>query len=99
LDASGWWWDLLRTGRSVVLLKVLYADGSEVHAGDRVLVNGERKAVVSAIVLPDTPNASDYALSDGGILVEFDNGELQAWPRVDGDMERITAESTCHELN
>ena len=89
----------MSTGRSVVLLKVLYADGSEVHAGDRVLVNGERKAVVSAIVLPDTPNASDYALSDGGILVEFDNGELQAWPRVDEDMERITAESTRHEPN
>jgi hypothetical protein len=71
------------------VLKLLYTDGREVHAGDRVLVNGDRLAVVSAIVHPGTPDASNYALPQGGILVEFDNGALQAWPCVDEDIERI----------
>lgn len=74
------------------MFKVLYTDGSEVHKGDRILIHGARKAVISAVLLPGTEGAENYALPEGGILVEFDDGELQAWPRVDEDMERVSVD-------
>ena len=35
------------------------------------------------------PGALEYALSKGGFLIEFENGDIQAWQHADEDVEKL----------
>jgi hypothetical protein len=64
-----------------------YVGGTVVQTGDRVLIY-DRVATVT-VLIPGTQQAMDYSKPEGGLLVEFDDGDVQAWPRPDEDMEKI----------
>jgi hypothetical protein len=74
------------------LREFLYVGGRSINVGDQVEVVGKRGAIV-ALVQPDTRDASDYACSTtGGILIRFEDGDLQLWPFVDEDLLFISSE-------
>lgn len=63
-----------------------YADGRAVHAGDRICVAGHRGRV-ERILAPETLDAQHFdCFGTGGILLKFDNGDLQLWPWTDEDL-------------
>jgi len=68
---------------------LLYSDGVEIRSGDRVLVNGRQQGFIVKVFQPGEIEAADYALSEGGFLVEFDTGEIQAWSQADEDIEKL----------
>jgi len=69
--------------------RLLYSDGVEIRSGDRVLVNGRQQGFIVKVFQPGEIEAADYALSEGGFLVEFDTGEIQAWSQADEDIEKL----------
>ena len=71
---------------------LVYSDGVEIRTGDRVLVNGRKQGVIVKVFRPGEVEAADYALSEGGFLVELDTGELQAWPQADEDIEKLAVQ-------
>lgn len=63
-----------------------YSDGEKIRKNDEVVVAGER-AVVLRILEKGSLVASDYSCFEtGGILLDFENGDLQAWPFVNEDL-------------
>jgi hypothetical protein len=66
-----------------------YADRTEVRIGDRVSAFGKKAPATVTILLPGSQDASDHALPEGGLLVEFDDGDVYACPHPDEDMEKI----------
>ena len=67
--------------------KLRYIDGREIRRGDRVLVDRTRQAVVSAILYPGSKEARDHSCPEGGIFLDFNDGDAQVWPRADEDLE------------
>ena len=68
------------------LREFIYIGGRNMNVGDQVEVIGKRGVIV-ALVQPGTRDASDYACSKtGGILMRFDDGDLQLWPSIDEDL-------------
>jgi hypothetical protein len=50
-----------------------YRDGTEVREGDTIAVNdgkSRKQGVVKKVILPGTGDASDWALPEGGVLIE-----------------------------
>ncbi len=57
-----------------------YLDGNSVCVGDLVIA-ANQQAVVEKVIKPGSPDASDYSCSaTGGLLLAFQNGDLQLWP-------------------
>lgn len=69
--------------------QLFYANGDEVRANDRVLVNDEYFAFVENILMPGSQEASNYSCYSGGVVLVFDNGDTQVWPYIDEDLELI----------
>ncbi|MFA6931018.1 MAG: hypothetical protein WCT05_11885 [Lentisphaeria bacterium] len=73
---------------------LLYPDGVEICSGDRVLVNGREQGVIAKVFQPGDIEAADYALCEGGFLVEFDSGDIQAWSTADEDIEKLSVQKS-----
>ena len=73
-----------------IFLKMIfyYLDGSKVERGQKVLINKSKVAYVREILEPKTQIAHDYACPEGGILLEFPDGDMQAWPEMDEDIKK-----------
>ena len=66
-----------------------YVSGEPIMLGDRVVVNQQRQAIVVGIIRKGCAETYNFDLGDGGFLVEYSNGELEAWPEADEDIELI----------
>jgi hypothetical protein len=63
-----------------------YSCGSSVRDGDRIVV-AQANGTIEAILQPHTQEARDYdVFESGGLLLRFDNGDLQLWPEPDEDL-------------
>ena len=77
-----------------------YSNGSDVHEGDLISVCG-RRGWVERIFTPGTPGAMDFSCFDtGGVLLNFESGDLQLWPYIDEDLVLLgrgcAGEATSH---
>jgi len=64
-----------------------YAGGGTVLEGDIVSVAG-KQAVVERVFSKGTRDARDFAcLETGGLLLRFEDGDIQLWPWVNEDLE------------
>ena len=59
----------------------LYTDGREVMPDDVVVTLSSRKARVQLLLEPGSPMANAYSAPNGGIVLEFDDGDTQMWPQ------------------
>lgn len=75
------------------LRRFKYSDGRQMEKGDRVLVDGTRQAVVSAIVQPGSTEALEFSCPDGGFFLDFDDGDAQLWPHADQDIEFLNRQN------
>jgi hypothetical protein len=64
-----------------------YRDGTEVRAGDVVVVYGKTddRGVVLRVVLPGTEDATTWSLPTGGVLIEGGGLGLFTTARLDQD--------------
>jgi hypothetical protein len=57
-----------------------YKNGQRMRAGDIVLVDGNRRAVVEAVLRPRSKCARDYYVEqEGGVLLRFEDGSVEVW--------------------
>jgi hypothetical protein len=69
--------------------KLRYLSGEEVLAGDRIVVVTKEETIWN-VFLPGTDGSKHYNCWDtGGVLIKFDDGDLQLWPKTDGDLKFI----------
>jgi hypothetical protein len=69
--------------------KFQYLSGEEVLEGDRIVVV-TKEGTISNVFLPGTDGSKDYDCWDtGGVLIKFDDGDLQLWPKTDEDLKFI----------
>ncbi|MDR0522606.1 MAG: hypothetical protein LBH00_12255 [Planctomycetaceae bacterium] len=73
-----------------------YADGQEVRLGDKVLIDGYLCATVTRIFVPDSNEAVEWGMPEGGIYTEFDEpipennyGNCLGWTLLDEDIELL----------
>lgn len=67
-----------------------YMDGTLAEEQDRVLIDGARSGIVVRVLRPLTEAASNHGCHDsGGVLIEFDDGDVQLWPDLDEDIEKV----------
>ena len=65
---------------------LVYSDGKVIQEGDLISVAGHR-GHVERIFMAGTPEAGDFACGKtGGVLLNFDNGDLQVWPFINEDL-------------
>ena len=69
--------------------KYFYTDGHEVMVNDVVLTQPRRYAHVQLILQPESSLASAYSAPNGGIVLQFDDGDCQMWPKPDEDIQLI----------
>jgi hypothetical protein len=63
-----------------------YSDGSLVKVGDVILVIN-KPGRIEQILEKGTSEAEAYHCYDsGGLLIRFDDGDLQLWPETDEDL-------------
>lgn len=63
-----------------------YTSGEEVLTGDKITV-ASKPGTIEKILSPQTQDATDFSCPDtGGLLIKFDDGDLQVWPDVDEDL-------------
>ena len=66
-----------------------YIGGELVCEGDGVMAANKR-AVILRVMGMHTRNAKDHACFDtGGLLLEFEDGDLQVWPYVNEDIRLL----------
>ena len=54
---------------------------------DDEVVVADRRAVVAKLIEKGSSTANDYScIETGGILLSFENGDLQLWPLVNEDL-------------
>lgn len=64
-----------------------YKSGEVVQEGDVVTVVGKR-AIVERVFSAGSRGAQDFACPEtGGLLLKFEDGDVQVWPSVDEDLE------------
>lgn len=56
---------------------------------DVVLTPPDRMAHVQFLLEPNSQLADAYSAPKGGIVLEFDDGDHQMWPKADEDMQLI----------
>jgi len=56
---------------------------------DVVLTRPNRSARVKFLIEPGSSLADAYSAPDGGIVLEFDDGDHQKWPKADEDIRLI----------
>jgi hypothetical protein len=74
---------------STIMKKYHYSDGREVVINDVVLAPRNKSARVKIILEPDSSLAHAYSSPIGGIVLEFDDGDVQVWPEADEDLQFI----------
>lgn len=70
-----------------------YTDGTEVFLNDIVLVNPNRTAHVQLVLEPGSSLANAYSAPNGGIVIEFDDGDYQMWPSTNEDIRLVRRHS------
>lgn len=66
-----------------------YSEGELVCEGDIVLIVNKR-AVIERVMAKHSRDAQDYACSEtGGLLLKFEDGDLQVWPHVNEDLRLV----------
>ncbi len=71
------------------LVRFSYMGGEPIFVGDVVDAAGQR-AIVEKVIQPDSQDARDFSCPDtGGLLLAFENSDLQLWPQADEDLEFI----------
>ncbi len=68
--------------------RFVYSDGREINKGDRIVNDDLNGIVVSGIVegifFPGSDEAQLHGCPfTGGVLLKFDNGDLQLWTDID----------------
>jgi hypothetical protein len=64
-----------------------YKSGEAVREGDLVVVAGKR-AVIERLFSERSAAAQDFACFEtGGLMLKFEDGDVQVWPAVDEDLE------------
>jgi hypothetical protein len=67
--------------------KFTYSCGVVASVGDIIRIAGQC-ATVEKIIVPGTNDAIDYHCQDtGGLLIHFDNGDLQLWIDTNEDID------------
>lgn len=67
----------------------VYRDGTTVQLGD-VIIAASQPAKIEMILIPGTIDAQNFSCADtGGLLLKFDNGDMQLWPSVNEDLELV----------
>lgn len=74
---------------NIIVTKYYYTDGQEVMVNDVVLTPPNRPARVQFLLEPGSQLANAYSAPNGGIVLEFDDGDHQMWPKADEDMQFI----------
>jgi hypothetical protein len=69
-----------------------YLTGEVVQLGDNVLINQKRLATVTNILIPNTKEAIDWDVPQGGICTTFDDGDCWIWTSIDEDIELFTCD-------
>lgn len=63
-----------------------YSNGVPIDEGDAITVI-KKHGSVDRIFAPKTDDAKDFCCFDtGGILLRFEDGDLQVWPHVNEDL-------------
>jgi hypothetical protein len=66
-----------------------YCSGQRVETGDIIVVIGKR-GIVDKIFPAQTAEARDWSCFDtGGLLLKFEDGDLQVWPWINEDLKLI----------
>jgi len=64
-----------------------YHTGELIRDGDLVAVAGKR-AVIDRVISERTRESQDFSCFEtGGLLIKFEDGDLQLWPDVDEDLQ------------
>ena len=67
-------------------VRFVYRSGEPVMTDDVVTAAGDQ-ARVAMVIQPNTQDAKDFSCkTTGGLLLKFDNGDVQLWPEVDEDL-------------
>jgi hypothetical protein len=71
-----------------------YVTGEQVLIGDRISVASKQGAIEN-ILMPETEDAKDFDCKEtGGLLINFEDGDLQLWSEVDEDL--MFVDRDCH---
>lgn len=66
-----------------------YVSGEIIRQGDIVIIDGKRLARVVVVIEKGINCLYDYGLNNGGFVIEFTSGGLEAWPEADEDIELV----------
>lgn len=70
-------------------MEFYYLTGERICAGDAVLAGG-KQAIVESVLLKNTNDARNFSCYEtGGVLLAFQDGDLQLWPYINEDLELI----------
>ena len=71
-----------------------YLSGEDVRKGDVVKICGKggvwKSAKIAETFKAGEEGAHDYSLDEGGFLVEFPDGGLEAWHEADEDIDLVS---------
>lgn len=67
-------------------IKFYYSDGSELQKKDIVLVNNQQIAHIENVLIPGSEDAINYSCEEGGVIIVFENGDVQVWSDTDEDI-------------
>ena len=71
-----------------------YLTGEAIEVGDRILVDKRKSGVVEYLIEAGSEPALLHGCpKTGGIMLKFDNGDLQMWVRADEDLEFVSRKS------
>jgi hypothetical protein len=63
-----------------------YSTGAPINIGDRISL-GHKEGVIEEIFSAMTQRAMDFKCAEtGGLLLRFEDGDLQVWPYVNEDL-------------
>lgn len=70
-------------------ITVQYCSGIPIYKGDAIAV-GELRGTVEELLVKGTSAAENYrCLDTGGLLLRFENGDLQVWPYMNEDLKLL----------
>jgi len=67
----------------------VYLEGGNVLKGDRVLAAGKKATVVEVLEIGSPASANYSCPATGGLILQFDDGDLQVWPWVNEDLQLL----------
>lgn len=71
------------------MAELFYTDGTVVRKLDKVVVHPSRHARVKLLLEPGSELAHAYSCPEGGLVLEFEDGDCQVWSQPDEDITFI----------